>query len=583
MATGLVTAIERIDDIPLLLAQMEKIQLAKLLDEQYPMHGNWGGLGLGPIVQIWLAYILSEGDHRLNHVEDWASGLLRTLEKCFDRPVRALDFSDDRLASVLDCLGQDDAFDRVESKLNQTVIRVYDLKVSRVRVDSTSVKSYVPVTEGGLFQFGHSKDHRPDLPQLKINQSALDPLGIPLTTTIVSGDKADDPLYIPEIRKVQQSVQTHGVLYVGDCKMASLAIRTYVANSGDCYLCPLSSVQISGDELNGLLQSVWENKQALSQVYHPPLMENETAEPIAEGFIYTVTLQSTADINGESFSWDEQRLVVHSFKYAAKQKNSLQARIEKAQESIARLNHRGRGMKRLDEKELHRAVDVILKNHGVSELLQIEYRKEIKETYRKAWRGREAYTLVETKITVHTTLNMDAWEKTVRSLGWRVYVSNDKELSLNEAVLAYRQEYLIEHGFARYKGKTLGLTPLYLGSTTRIKGLIRLLSIGLRVLCLLEFTVRRALLSNDEKLLGIYKGNPKRATASPTAEMMLHVFRGISLVVLHLNGTKHMELTPLTTVQKKILSLLGFSSSCYDGLLEKSCKPPNELSEPCHA
>lgn len=64
------------------------------------------------------------------------------------------------------------------------MLRVYDLKVQRVRVDSTSASGYMTVTEGGLFQFGYSKDHRPDLPQLKINQSALDPLGIPLTTTI---------------------------------------------------------------------------------------------------------------------------------------------------------------------------------------------------------------------------------------------------------------------------------------------------------------------------------------------------------------------------------------------------------------
>jgi len=561
MTTGLVAAIERIDDIPLLLAQMEKIQLAKILDEQFPMHGNWGGLGLGHIVQVWLAYILSEGDHRLNHVEGWSSGLLMTLEQCLGRTVRALDFSDDRLASILDCLGQDDEFDRVESKLNHAVIRVYDLKIKRVRVDSTSVKSYVSVTEEGLFQFGHSKDHRPDLPQLKINQSALDPLGIPLTTTIVSGEKADDPLYIPEIRKVQQSVQTRGVLYVGDCKMASLATRAFVANSGDFYLCPLSSVQMPGAELINLLKPIWDNEQILTPVYHPLLVEHETPKQIAEGFIYTIALQSDTEINGEMFSWDEQRLVVHSFKYAAKQEKILKARVEKAQKAIAKLNQRGQGIKHLDEKELHCAVNTILKSHGINELLQIEYRKETKKTYRKAYRGREAYILIETELSVHTTLNTDIWESTVRGLGWRVYVCNDQELSLSEAVLAYRQEYLIEHGFARYKGKMLGLTPLHLGSTTRIKGLIRLLSIGLRVLCLLEFTVRNALQNNDEKLSGIYKGNSKRATARPTSEMMLKVFRGISLVIININGTKHTEITLLTPVQEKILVLLGYPTS----------------------
>lgn len=580
MTTGLVTAIERIDDIPLLLAQMEKIQLAKLLDEQFPRHGNWDGLGLGHIVQVWLAYILSEGDHRLNHVEGWSGGLLMTLEHCLGKTIRALDFSDDRLALVLDCLGQDDEFDLVESKLNQAVIRVYDLKITRVRVDSTSVKSYVSVTEDGLFQFGHSKDHRPDLPQLKINQSALDPLGIPLTTTIVSGEKADDPLYIPEIRKLQQSVQTRGVLYVGDCKMASLATRAFVANSGDGYLCPLSSIQMPAAELINLLKPVWTNQQTLTPVYHPLMAENDAPEQIAQGFTYTITLQSDAENNGVMFSWDEQRLVVHSFKYATKQERILKARTEKAQEAIAKLNQRGRGTKRLDEKALHNAVDAILKSHNMSELVQIEYRKETKETYRKAYRGREACTVIETELSVHTTLNNDVWENTVRGLGWRVYVCNDKELSLSEAVLAYRQEYLIEHGFTRYKGKTLGLTPLHLSSTTRIKGLIRLLSIGLRVLCLLEFTVRNALQNRNEKLSGIYKGNPKRATASPTAEMMLKVFRGLSLVVINFNGVKNIDMTPLTPAQEKILMLLGYPTKYYyrlPGVFQKSIEALSEL------
>ncbi|MEM8502950.1 MAG: hypothetical protein AAF716_07330 [Cyanobacteria bacterium P01_D01_bin.1] len=49
-------------------------------------------------------------------------------------------------------------------------------------------------------------------------------------------------------------------------------------------------------------------------------------------------------------------------------------------------------------------------------------------------------------------------------LGWRVYVSNDLALSLSAAVYGYRSEYLIERCFDRYKGKTLGLTPVFLAS-----------------------------------------------------------------------------------------------------------------------
>jgi len=578
MLTPLVAAIERIDDIPLLLAQMNKLQLAKLLDEAFPMHGNWDGLSFGNIVEVWLAYILSEGDHRLNHVESWAEGLLITLQKCLGRNVCALDFSDDRLARVLDALGQDEPWDDFEVKLGQTILRVYDLKPNRARVDSTTAKSYrASVTDDGLFQFGHSKDHRPDLPQLKINQSALDPLGIPLTTTIVSGEKADDPLYIPEITKVQKIINALGVLFVGDCKMASIDTRAYVARSGDYYLCPLSAVQMPSSTLAKLLIPVWSNQQKLVDVYRPKTETEGDQDKIAEGFSYTATLQAENDDG--VFEWDEQRLVVRSLKHAAKQEKTLAADIDRAQAATAKLNKTGRGIKRLSQKELEAAVDAILKRYNVCGLLKIEYTETVKETQVPAKGKREACILVDRTPTVHTEIDAIAWKNAVRHLGWRVFVCNDNELTLSDAVLAYRQEYLIEHGFARYKGKTLGLTPLYLSSETRIKGLVRLLSIGLRALCLLEFTVREALKKKDETLSGIYKGNSKRSTNSPTAEMMLKVFCGISLIVINISGINHTEVTPLTPAQENILLLLGESISTYTGLSKNSIELTGNLSE----
>src|SRR5215813_2047280 len=62
------------------------------------------------------------------------------------------------------------------------------------------------VTPEGIFQFGHSKDHRPDLPQVKVMMSTLDPLGLPLATAVVPGHHADDPLYIPAVRQVRASL-----------------------------------------------------------------------------------------------------------------------------------------------------------------------------------------------------------------------------------------------------------------------------------------------------------------------------------------------------------------------------------------
>ncbi len=155
---------------------------------------------------------------------------------------------------------------------------------------------------------------------------------------------------------------------------------------------------------------------------------------------------------------------------------------------------------------------------------------------------------------------------TMRRLGWRVFATNKMDLSLTEAVLAYRQEYLVERGFNRMRGKRLGMTSLHLSSTTRIKGVVRLLSIGLRVLCLVEFSVREKLREHEETLSGIYAGNPKRSTARPTTEMILKAFRGIDLTVISFNGDKQYCMASLTPVQVRILALLGFPLILYNGL-----------------
>jgi len=212
---------ERVDDIPLLLEQMQRMHLPALIDQHFPAHGNWQGLSLGWVTTIWLSSILSRGDHRLVHVEPWVGTRLWTLRTATGQGVERLDFTDDRLEIVLRRLSDDTRWSALESALNQHTVRVYDLVTDRVHVDSTSASAYVSVTEEGLFQFGHSKDHRPDLPQVKVMQAVLDPLAMPVATDVVSGERADDPLYIPCIARVQASLGRRGLLYVGDCKMAS--------------------------------------------------------------------------------------------------------------------------------------------------------------------------------------------------------------------------------------------------------------------------------------------------------------------------------------------------------------------------
>ena len=225
MAETLIITNERVDDIPVLLAQQKRMGIAALLDKHFPPHGNWQGISSGQVTVGWLTHILSEADHRMNHVQPWAEQRQETLSHGLGQTMSALDFSDDRLAAIACALSDDERWAAFEVDLNRHLLRVYDLRPERVRHDGTTASGYWTVTPEGLFQLGHSKAHRPDLPQVKVMLSALDSLGLPAATLVVSGEQADDPLYVPAIRRVQQSLGRRGLLHVGDCKMAALATR----------------------------------------------------------------------------------------------------------------------------------------------------------------------------------------------------------------------------------------------------------------------------------------------------------------------------------------------------------------------
>src|SRR2546422_10244143 len=281
MTKELTVTTERVDDIPILLAQSETMGIPELLDEYFKPHGNWEGMSLGWTTAVVIANIHSEGDHRMNQVQGWVAHRLQTLHICTGQEVQERGWSDDRLALVLDALAQPEVWQRFETALNQRLIRVYQLQPQRVRVDSTTTSGYWSVGDDGLFQLGYSKDHRPDLPQLKVMLSALDPLGLPLVTQVVAGKAADDPLYIPAIQQVSQSLPEHGVLYVGDCKMAALSTRAYVQAQGDYYLCPLAQTQLPAQELDRYLQPVWSGEQQVIAVHRAKTEEED--EVIAQG------------------------------------------------------------------------------------------------------------------------------------------------------------------------------------------------------------------------------------------------------------------------------------------------------------
>jgi transposase len=573
MTEALTVTIEPIDDIPVLLTSTTRLGLAELVDQHFKPHGNWQGLSPGCVLTGWLTYILSEGDHRLNQAQDWVAGRWHVLQPVLGAELRALDFCDDRLAIGLDLLSEDANWMAFEAALNRRTLRVYDLAAQCVRLDTTSVSGYWEVTAEGVFQFGHSKDHRPDLPQVKVMLATLDPLGMPLVTQVVSGEQADDPLYIPAIEQVRMGVGRRGLLYVGDCKLMALATRAHLVAGGDHYLAPLALTHLPQAAIDAYLQPVWAQEQVLTAIYR----DQPSAPPvkIAEGF--ECAEQLTATVAGRTITWTERRLVVRSLQHAAAAVTALHQRLARAETAIAELTAAKQGKTPFaDRAALQQAAEALLKRHAVEGLLTLTYAETRQVRQVRKYGARPAETRTACTVRVAIQRDVTALQAAERRLGWRVYGTNRPApaLTLEQAVLAYRNEYLVERGFGRLKGRSLSLTPMYLADDERATGLIRWLTVGLRVLTLLEGVVRRRLREMGDQLTGLYAGNPKRATAQPTAESLLRSFKGLALSFVSVGGQTYRHVTPLSEVQHKILRLLDYPVTIYTELAVNSVNPP---------
>ena len=289
---------------------------------------------------------------------------------------------------------------------------------------------------------------------------------------------------------------------------------------------------------------------------------------IAQGFELIETV--TGETEGETISWEERRLVIRSINYAEAQEKALNKRLKKAKKDIADLTRPRSGYKCITTLNLFwPAVNDILKQYKVEGLLEIEAKESIIKQHRRRYRDKPDRVEIQQVLDVQVQDNKVALNTAINRLGWRVYATNApiETLRLDDAVLIYREEYFIERGFGRLKGKPLSLTPMYLQRDEHATGLIRLLTIGLRVLTLLEFVVRSKLEEESADLVGLYAGNPKRRTARPTAEALLGAFNYIDLTrIKEVDGISY-HLTPLTALQQNILELLGFSSTIYTQLV----------------
>jgi transposase len=562
--------VERLDDIPVILGHLQKMRIQATIDQVIETHGNWQGLSPGWIITIWLIHILSEHTHCMDRVRDWVAKRWHALQELTGQVLTELDFTDDRLALCLRMLGQTSHWVEIEALLSRHLLRVYRLgEESTVRLDATSGTVNHDPGHHPLFQVGKAKNGQYET-QYKMMLASLDPMGLTLVVDVVSGERADDPLYLPCYRRVKQVLPERGLLVIGDSKMSALNTRATLVAEGDFYLTPLAHLKDEPGLLEELLAPWADREEEMERVFLPEDWPQDGQAPdpklaLARGFQVSRTRQ--ARVAGQAREWSERLLVVRSFQYQQSTQKLLHRRLDRAEKALKALTPaRGRGKRQIqDEAHLLAAIQRIAEKYRVQGWFDYDYQQQVTERQVRAYGDQPARTQRTVRFQLTVTRNEPAIVQAEFRAGWRIYATNApaKQLTLTQAVLAYRDQYIEENIFRRLQGKILSITPVYVQRDDHAKGLFHLLTLAARLLALGDYTAKQALAQENAELAGVYPGNPKRSTATPTTERMLAAFDNINLLLVPVAGQIHYQVTPLTQVQQRILKLWGLPTTLY--------------------
>src|SRR5262249_46506477 len=297
--------------------------------------------------------------------------------------------------------------------------------VQRAHLDATTSDGYHAVDDDGLMRLGHSKDHRPDLPQIKLMAAAAFPGGLFLAGDVHPGNAADDPLYLPLYRRVRTLLERTGLLYVGDCKMAALETRAAIAAAEDFYL---TRLPLTGEVAAQF--SAWVEAALTGDAVAKVVEIRREAELIAKG--YEFERAQSAVVEQTERTWIERVQILRSEAAAESQAAALERRLGQAGAGVRGLTPPpGPGRRQFTTGwELERAVATVLAEHDVAGLLEVNWERQEASRTKYIGRGRGGPNRPKTtegdiryQITA-VRRHEAAIGQRVERLGWQGQVSN---------------------------------------------------------------------------------------------------------------------------------------------------------------
>ena len=452
----------------------------------------------------------------------------KPLKRLLGREIDADRVTDDTLGRALDALyeaGCNQIFATIAlnaTKHFRVSRRIYHGDSSSFHVDG----EYNREDNIGLVQFGHSKDHRPDLKQFMTHLIVSNDGGVPLFAEVIPGNTSDQTHFREVLKHLKEAIDPNEPAY-------------YVADSA---LYTEETIQETSHML--WVTRVPERiKSAKEVVRNVPL---EAMTPMGDGY-YVSELGSW--YGGVKQRW----LLIFSEQAMARERETLQRNIAKTYELERKALKKVIAQPYGCSKDAERALSAFSKKLKYHQLVGVE----VSEQHMKEGRGRpkkgEPVNL-QYKIAASLEIDPTKVEAVLSEKGKFIIATNQldtQELSSLDLLQTYKDQQHVERGFKFLKDPAFMTSSIFLKKESRIVAMGMIMCLSLLVYTLAQRLLRQKLASLD---LTIPNQHGKR-TQRPTMRWIFQMFEGIQ--VLYVRGSSSEIILNLNDVRETVLSAMG--------------------------
>jgi len=508
--------------LPLLLPLLERLGLREVVNRRcHPEGSTPADLDAGLVAGVLVLNRLL-APQPLVHVGTWLAGT--ALPDLWG--LEAAQCNDDRLARTLDALSPHLA--AIWQDLLVAAVRAFDLDLSRLAYDITSVAFCGAYDEAEVVRFGYSRDHRPDRKQLELATTVTLDGGVPVDYRVLAGNVADRTTPVENLRRLQtllaalppRAPAAAPPLVVSDRAMLTLEALAAYEGSGLRYLGPLDP-HLGHGAVQALLASVAAADLAAPDTaleYRPQRAAGEPAFAPYHGVHRELQLPHPEPGRPPL---RVRALVVWSPGKARVDAQVRAAHLDRLEAALGDLAGKLGRRPYTAVATVEKRVATLLRRHPARAYVAVTVAAgETGPTLQ--WRRQEAALAAAAALD-----------------GRYVLGTNDLTLTPDEQLATSKRRDVVEKRYALLKGP-LAVRPVFLHKQERILSLTLCTLVALLVFALLEWVARRV-------------GEPATGTA------LLARFAELRLLVLSFNdGSRSRRVTGLDPFDAELLQALGW-------------------------